>query len=290
MITILDGKKTAQEIYNEISNYVDCVPEMYGKPKLSVLQIGDNSASNTYINNKKTACEKCGIEFEHTKFDADIDKDMILDKLVELRNDKKVDGILLQLPLPDKFKELHLEYAVPYRKDVDGFLNSSITPCTPKGIMTLLNTYKIDLTGKHVVILGRSKIVGKPLIDLCLNKNATVTSCNSYTKDLKSICETADIIISAIGKPKFLNWYYLTSKCTCIIDVGMNRDENGKLCGDVDFNDIMAHWKEIDTDYITRYITPVPRWCRTYDCCISNAKCNRMLSIKYVGGDLNENT
>lgn len=278
MIKIINGKEIAQEIYNDISDYVDNVPEMYGKPKLAVIQIGDNQASNTYINNKKKACEKCGIEFEHIKLNEDEDFTTVLDKFADVQGDNYIDGVLLQLPLPKRFNDLHLSHAVPFSKDVDGFMNSRITPCTPKGIMTLFERYKIDLEGKHIVILGRSKIVGRPLIDLCLNKNATVTSCNSYTTNLKEICETADIIISAIGKPKFLNWYYLSSKCTCIIDVGMNRDEQGKLCGDVDFDDIMAHWRELDTDYITRYITPVPRRGWTYDSCIFNAKYNRMLS------------
>ena len=134
--------------------------------------------------------------------------------------------------------------------------------CTAKGIIRLLQNYDIELQGKHVVILGRSLIVGKPLIGLLLQENCTVTSCNSYTENLKDITQTADIIISAIGQPKLINSDYLSSKCYCIIDVGTNRDEEGKMCGDCDFNDILDYWSSLNTASLirpkTRYITPVP--------------------------------
>ena len=265
MITNIDGKSVADNIKNEVRNELLKISDNYRVPSIVVVTVGNNQASQVYVNNKRKACEFCGITFTHKHFEETVDEETLKAYLTEVNNDTTVDGVIVQLPVPEHLSQVSKDY-VSVLKDVDGFNNKiSVVeaPCTPLGIMTLFDAYGIDLTGKHVVILGRSKIVGKPLIELCLNKNATVTSCNSYTKGLKGITGSADIIISAMGKPKMINHSYLTSKCTCIIDVGMNRDKNNKLCGDVDYNDIIEYWSDLDTNepeetQTNRYITPVP--------------------------------
>lgn len=262
MITKIEGKVVADELKSQIKAYIEETSKNYRKPSILVVTIGDNQASEVYVRNKKLACEYCGIEFNQQHFAETVTQEELDNYFTVKNNDNSIDGIIIQLPVP---KNLNVEKYVTVIKDVDGFSPVSLVgaPCTPFGIMKLFDYYKIDLTGKHVVILGRSKIVGKPLIDLCLERNATVTSCNSYTKDLPNITEQADVIISAIGKSKMINYSYLSPKCTCIIDVGINRDENNKLCGDVDYEDIVKYWTTIDDctptqDQLHRYITPVP--------------------------------
>lgn len=262
-ITVLDGKKLAEQLLeNESIKLSQKVKNR--QPKLVVITIGNDDASKVYIRNKEKACNKCNIIFEHKAFASEINIEEVTNYIQKINQDKNVDGIMVQQPVPNRFK--NIEQLIVNEKDVDGFttynlggtLNQAnhIPACTPSGIIKLLDYYNVNLEGKHVIILGRSNIVGKPLIGMLLNKNATVTSCNSYTKDLKEITKTADIIISSIGKPKFIDNSYITSKCECIIDVGINRDENGKLCGDIDYNNIIDFWSTLDDK--ERFITPVP--------------------------------
>lgn len=264
-VIILDGKTLANEILETQHLVLDSTLR---RPKVVVISIGDDVASAIYLRNKRKACEKCDIIFEHISYNEDTSVETIYNYIKSLNNMKTVDGIMIQQPVPYKFKGLE-QYIVDY-KDVDGFttynlggtLNNEnhISACTPSGILQLFHYYDIDLTGKHVVILGRSNIVGKPLIGMLLKENATVTSCNSYTKNLQGITLDADIIISAMGQPKYINSHYITTRCTCIIDVGINRDENNKVCGDVNYKDITDMWSSWEKagDKVERYITPVP--------------------------------
>lgn len=263
-IQIIDGKRLSEELLETQKLYLDNYGDLR-RPHLVVITIGNDDASNVYIKNKKRACEKCDIQFEHLVIDENTNINNVTNIIKSLNADTSVDGVIVQQPVPEKFKGI--EQLVDPKKDVDGFttynlggtLNNyeHIPACTPNGIMELLHFNSIDLCGKHVVIVGRSNIVGKPLIGMLLSKNATVTSCNSYTENLDIITGTADILITAIGKPKFIHRDYLTSKCMCIIDVGMNRDKNNKLCGDVDYTNVISYWDSIN-DNMTRYITPVP--------------------------------
>lgn len=258
----LSGKKLVEELYE-----TQCViyDSQLRRPCLCVITIGNDDASKVYVKNKKQACERCNIKFIHKVFLDTDDINVVKEYISTLNYDDTIDGILVQQPVPDKFKGV--EQLIDDNKDVDGFSTYNIggtltnrphiSACTPSGIIDLFHYYNIDLCGKHVVIIGRSNIVGKPLIGMLLSKNATVTSCNSYTNNIKDITRTADIIISAMGKPKLLDADYLSSKCICVIDVGINRDENNKLCGDCDYDNIVACWNLLD-DNIERYITPVP--------------------------------
>ena len=280
MIKIMDGKATSNKILEEESIKISKLPF---KPKLVVISVGDDQASKVYIRNKRRACDKVNIEFEEIHINNEgLSSEDLFEKLktivIELNNDLSVNGILIQKPIIglDKDHEEELFLAINPAKDVDVFNLSNIIkiyqgknellPCTPKGILTLLDEYKINVEGKNVVIIGRSNIVGKPLSLALLNKNATVTICHSKTKDLKEITKNADILITAIGKPKMIDHSYITLKCKCIIDVGMNRDENNKLCGDCNFKDItnwwdfkdMINWWNSFQLNEKRYITPVP--------------------------------
>ncbi len=263
-IKIINGKELADKLLENQKLYLDKHNDMR-RPYLVVITIGKDDASNVYVRNKQRACERCDIIFENVVFDENCDIQDVKDKIQKLNDDSSIDGIIVQQPVPDIFRGI--EQLVTPNKDVDGFttynlggtLNNikHISACTPNGIMELLHYNDITLEGKHVVVIGRSNIVGKPLIGMLLSKNATVTSCNSHTENLELITGTADIIITAIGKPKYIHRDFLTSKCKCIIDVGMNRDSNGKLCGDVDYSNIIDYWNKINDDE-PRYITPVP--------------------------------
>lgn len=235
-------------------------------PRLAVIQIGDNPASTTYVRNKTKLANELGIATQDIKLPANVSRTELIETIDCLNHDKHIDGILIQQPVPNHLKLL--EQNIDLYKDVDAFTYKQLgaqlandtlyTACTTKGICDLLAFYNIDVTGKHVVILGRSNIVGKPTAAAMLNRNATVTVCHSKTPSLEHYIEDADILIVAIGKPKFIDSSYITLKTKVIIDVGINRLEDGTLCGDCDYNDIVRYWNnsQLTED---RYITPVPR-------------------------------
>ena len=255
---IIDGKKLAKEIREKLKLKSNELKEKGINPKLAVIMVGDDKASQVYVKNKSKACNEIGIEFEEFILDKDIRQDELINLIEKLNNDDHIHGILLQSPIPahldinEAFKTINPE------KDVDGFnpvnigklcLNQdTFVSCTPYGIMKMFEAYNIDLTGKNVTIIGRSNIVGKPLIQCLLSKNATVTICHSKTKEIEKITKDADIIVTAMGKPKFLKADMVKEGAT-VIDVGINRMENGKITGDVDFEEVSKK---------TSYITPVP--------------------------------
>ena len=256
---IISGKEISVKIKDQLKEEVSKIKETYPRlPKLVVILVGDNQASQTYVRNKERGCQYIGIESEILRHDASFSEIELLQEINDLNNDDTVDGILVQLPLPQHINEEKVLDAIVPSKDVDGFHpenvaklflgQHSLVPCTPKGMMVLLGEINYDLAGKEVVIVGRSNIVGKPVALLCLQKNATVTIAHSQTKDLKAVCSRADVLIAAIGKPKFFNHEYVKDGAV-VLDVGINRDENNKLCGDVDFDDVK--------DKVSA-ITPVP--------------------------------
>ena len=231
---------------------------------LAVVQVGNNQASNTYIKNKEKACERCGINAITEKFDDDITQEELIEYIRHLNGNNDVTGILVQLPLPNHIDEEAVLQEIWPKKDVDGFTywnagklytskhnENRLLPCTAAGIIHLLEDYDIQIEGKNCVVVGRSNIVGKPTASLLLDKNGTVTVCHSKTKNLKDICKLADILVCAIGKPKFFTKEYVKEGAV-VIDVGINRDEDGKLCGDVDFDDVID---------VASAITPVPGGC-----------------------------
>ncbi|MTD29933.1 bifunctional methylenetetrahydrofolate dehydrogenase/methenyltetrahydrofolate cyclohydrolase FolD [Planomicrobium sp. YIM 101495] len=258
MATIIDGKEVSGKIKESIKWRVE---ELIGQgivPGLSVIIIGDNPASLTYVNNKKKTCEALGMRSDLRQYPASLTEKELLEVITELNNDPEIHGILVQLPLPSHIDEFKVINAISPEKDVDGFHpvsignmmigNDTFLPCTPHGIMKMLQFYGIDPKGKHAVVVGRSNIVGKPIGQLLLQKDATVTYCHSKTNDLKSFTKQADILIAAIGKAKMFDESYIKPGAV-VIDVGMNRDEQGKLCGDVDFDAVFE---------TASYITPVP--------------------------------
>ena len=258
MAVIIDGKALAKKIRQELKVECDELKAKGVNPKLAVIMVGDNPASKVYVRNKSRACDEIGIEYEEYLMKDDIKQEELIDLIKKMNEDKTVNGILLQSPIPDHLNINQAFKTITYRKDVDGFTPSSVgklcigedtfISCTPYGVMKMFEEYNIDLTGKNVVILGRSNIVGKPLIQCCLAKNATVTVCHSKTKNIEEYTKRADILISAIGKAKFVT-KDMVKKDVVVIDVGINRDEDGKLVGDVDFEAV---------EPLASYITPVP--------------------------------
>lgn len=258
MANIIDGKKISLEIKQQLKEKVMSFYQKYNrKIKLAVLLVGENPASKVYVKNKITAAEFIGIESLAYYLPEDSTESQVKDLVISLANDKTVDGILVQLPLPSHIDQDSVLNLIPAEKDVDGFLPENLgnlamgTPstisCTPFGVIKMLKHEGITLSGKNAVVVGRSNIVGKPMAMLLLNENCTVTVCHSKTKNLKEICQTADILVAAIGRPKFIT-ADMVKPGAVLIDVGINRTENG-LVGDIDF----ANAKDIAS-----YITPVP--------------------------------
>ena len=258
MANILDGKLTAQKIRSKLKEKVDNLKENWIIPKLAVIMVGEDVGSKIYVKNKSKACEEIGIEYEEYLLDENISMEELLNLINELNNREDVHGILLQSPIP-KHLDINLAIkAISPEKDVDGFHpvnvgklvlgQETFVSCTPFGVIKLLEEYSIEMTGKNVVIVGRSNIVGKPLIQCLLNKDATVTVCHSKTENIKEITKKADIVIVAIGKAKFLT-ADMVKENAVVVDVGINRNEEGKVCGDVDFENVSK---------IASYITPVP--------------------------------
>lgn len=255
---IIDGRLIAQNIKNDLKKEVENLKLKGINPGLAVVLVGEDSASKIYVKNKKKCCDELGIFSEEFYFPEDTSEKEILNLIEKLNKDKKINGILVQLPLPSHINQKNITESILPEKDVDAFHSSTIgnlltnhaelLPCTPAGIIEIFHRENISLTGKHCVIIGRSNIVGKPLAFMLINEDATVTVCHSKTKKLSEICKNADIIICAVGKAKFLK-RNMIKEGAVIIDVGINRDENRKICGDVDFDDVKN---------IASAITPVP--------------------------------
>ena len=255
MTIVLDGKLLADKITEEIKQEIK---DLIKKPKLAVIIVGDNPASQIYVKNKQKKAEYIGFESLVIPLPADVTEEDLLEHIYILNEDVNITAILVQLPLPKHINKQRILEAIEPLKDVDGFTSYNfgrialgykpyVYPCTPKGVIRLLDEYKIELDGKNIIVIGRSNIVGKPLSFMLQNENATVTMANSHTKNLKEHCLSADIIISAAGKPNLINSDYVKNGAV-IIDIGINRDEDG-LVGDVDYNDVYKK---------ALYITPVP--------------------------------
>lgn len=247
---MISCKEYAEKRKKELKEMVSSFKRI---PKLCVIQIGNDSASDAYIKGKIKDCNEVGIECEHVHI-ADYEnfsQEDLLALISEENEDDTVDGIIVQLPIPNKYNVEEVSNMIVKEKDVDGFRKDSLfLPCTPKGIVDWIEANDIKLDGKDVCIVGRSKIVGKPLADILTDKNATVTLCHSHTKQLRMKTSNADIVICAIGNPKMFDGSYFWRN-TLIIDVGINRDENGKLCGDVDADSVYK-------SNLNCYVTPVP--------------------------------
>lgn len=255
---IINGKEIGQEIRKEVEGRVSALKANGLTPGLAVILVGDNPASKTYVANKQRSCEEIGMFSELIKLPADITEQALLEQIEDLNKRDDIHGILVQLPLPKTINEDAVIATISPEKDVDGFSPISVgkmmlgqdtyLPCTPFGVMKLLEHSGIEVAGKHAVIVGRSHIVGKPMGQLLLQKDATVTYTHSKTKDLSSFTKQADIIIAAVGRAKFITAEHVKPGAV-VIDVGINRDENNKLCGDVDFESVNG---------IASHITPVP--------------------------------
>jgi len=258
MAELIDGKDLAKKIRAELKEEVLELKEKGINPKLAVIMVGDDPGSQVYVRNKSKACEKAGIEFEEFLYDESLTENELLEKIEELNEDDSVHGILLQSPVPKHININKAFRTISPDKDVDGFNpinvgNLSIgedafISCTPYGIVKMLEAYKIETEGKNAVIIGRSNIVGKPMIQCMLNKNATVTVCHSKTKNIGEVIKNADIVIAALGKPRFVT-KDMVKDGAVVIDVGINRLDDGTICGDVDFENVKEK---------ASYITPVP--------------------------------
>ena len=255
---LINGKELAKKIREELKIEVNSLRKEGIIPKLAVIMVGNDKASEVYVRNKSKACNEIGIEFEEFLLDSNIEQEELIDLIKKLNNRKDVHGILLQSPIPEHLNIREAFDTIDYKKDVDGFNPVNIgklaigedafISCTPYGVTKMLEECNIPIEGKRAVIIGRSNIVGKPLIQCLLNKNATVTICHSRTKNIAEITKEADILIAALGKPKFVK-ENMVKENAVVIDVGINRNEEGKLIGDVDFENVSKK---------ASYITPVP--------------------------------
>lgn len=258
MAVIIDGKELAKKIRNNLRIECEELKQKNIKSKLAVIMVGDDPASKVYVRNKSKACEDVGIEYDEYLLDKETTQKELIELIKKLNDEKNINGILLQSPIPSNLDINEAFRTIAPEKDVDGFNpvnvgklvldQDTFVSCTPYGIIKMFEEYNIDLSGKNVVILGRSNIVGKPLIHCCLNKNATVTTCHSKTQNLAQKAKEADILISAIGKAHFVT-ADMVKENAVVIDVGINRLDNGKITGDVDFKNVKEK---------VSYITPVP--------------------------------
>lgn len=255
---ILDGKKVSAKVREDLKLEVDNLKKEGIKPKLAVIMVGNDLASKVYVRNKNKACEEIGIEYEQFLLGEETTMEELLNVIDNLNKNQNIDGILLQSPIPKHLDINKAFRAILPEKDVDGFhpINAGklsigekcFVPCTPHGVVKIIEEYNIETEGKNVVIVGRSNIVGKPLIQCMLQKNATVTVCHSKTRNLEEFTRKADILIVAIGKQKFIT-ENMVKEGVVVIDIGINRNEEGKLVGDVDFDNVSKK---------ASYITPVP--------------------------------
>ncbi len=280
MATIMDGRQLALKLREEVKDETTKLIEKYHvTPHLVVILIGEDPASQTYVNSKEKACIKAGIKSTINRKDVNITEEELVQIIMNLNSDDTVHGILLQLPIPKHIDEDKVVNLIDVRKDVDGFTNDNIAklyknqdamvPCTPLGITKILEEYEIETVGKHCVIIGRSQIVGKPMAQLMLKANSTVTVCHSKTRDIRSVAKLGDILIVAVGKPNMVDDTYIKEGAT-VIDVGINRTEDG-LTGDVQFE------KAVEK---AGYITPVPRGVgpMTIACLLENTlKCYKKI-------------
>lgn len=281
---ILNGKELADEIKEEVKIEVEQMKKNGQEVCLAVIRVGDDPASSVYVNNKIKSCEYCGIKSERHSIDKNTPvyflENTLINLVEHLNKNNEVNGILVQLPLPDGVDENKIINVISPEKDVDGFHESNVgklmigedtfVPCTTKGIIELLKRNDIEIEGKHCVVVGRSNIVGKPTAIELLRHNGTVTVCHSKTKNLKDICKQADILVCAIGKPKFFNREYVKDGAV-IVDVGIHRTENG-LCGDVDFDDVKD---------IVSAITPVPKGVGTMTVAMLMKNCVEAAKMQY---------
>ena len=256
---IIDGKKVSANVKESVRLECERLVKEHGvTPGLAVVIVGDDPASRVYVNNKKKACELVGFKSEEYALPAETTQDELLSLVDTLNNKDDINGILVQLPLPKHLDDKSVIERISPKKDVDAFHAVNVgkimlgeydfLPCTPAGVMEMLHQYEIAVEGRECVVIGRSNIVGKPMGMLLLHENGTVTICHSRTKNLKEVCQRADILVAAVGRAKFVT-ADMVKDGAVVIDVGMNRDENGKLCGDVDFENVKDKCS---------YITPVP--------------------------------
>ncbi len=258
MANIIDGKRISQEIKDELKQRVAELKEQGLTGCLAVVQVGQDPASSVYVRNKKRACAYIGIESRSYELAEETTEEELLALLAQLNEDPKVNGVLVQLPVPEHMDENRIIQAISPKKDVDGFHPQNVgalvsglpgyVSCTPAGIIQLLKRSGISIEGKSCVVIGRSNIVGKPMAVLMLRENATVTIAHSRTQNLREVCKQADILIVAVGKPKMIDASYIKEGAV-VIDVGIHRGDDDKLCGDVDFESASAH---------AQAITPVP--------------------------------
>lgn len=258
MPTIIDGKKVSADVRAEMAKEAELLKQKGITVTLAVVIVGDDPASRVYVNNKKKACAEIGYNSKEFALPAETTQEELLALVNTLNQDSEINGILVQLPLPKHIDENAVIEAISPLKDVDAFHASNVgkimigdydfLPCTPAGVMEMLKAYNINVNGKDCVVIGRSNIVGKPMAMLLLHQNGTVTICHSRTKNLAEVCRKADILVAAVGRAKFVT-ADMVKEGAVVIDVGMNRDENGKLCGDVDFDGVKDK---------TSAITPVP--------------------------------
>lgn len=256
---IIDGKHIAAQVRQSVKKDVETLQSSGIKPALAVILVGDDPASHVYVRNKIKACEDTGIISIEKRLPADTDAETLLSVIDDLNNDEAVHGILLQLPLPDHLDSGAMTHAIKPEKDVDGLhpvnigklvagLDDGLVPCTPQGSVILIKSIEQNLSGKHAVVIGRSLLFGKPVAQLLLAENCTVTTCHSRTQNIASICRKADILIAAVGSARLVQKDWV-KEGAIVIDVGVNRLDDGKLCGDVDFEAVKS---------VARAITPVP--------------------------------
>lgn len=258
MAEILDGKMVAKKIRQNLKSEVETLKVNGINPKLAVIMVGEDPSSKIYVRNKSIACNEVGIEYEEFLLSEKTTMEELLDLIDKLNKNETIHGILLQSPIPKGLDINEAFRAINPKKDVDGFNpfnvgklclgQDTFVSCTPFGIIKLLGEYNIEIEGKNAVVVGRSNIVGKPMMQCLLNKNATVTVCHSKTKDLKEVTKKADILVVAIGRANFIT-KDMVKKGAVVVDVGINRTDNGKLCGDVEFEEVSK---------VASYITPVP--------------------------------
>ncbi len=286
LANIIDGKKISADIKDEVKNETAKLKEKGIEPCLAVILVGNDAASQVYVRNKKKACEYTGIKSLSYELDEDIKEDELIKLIDELNNRDDVNGILVQLPLPKHIDEQKILLKIKPSKDVDGFHpyntgllsigKAVLKPCTPAGIIELINRSNIEISGKNAVVIGRSNIVGKPVSMLLLSENATVTVCHSKTKDINKTIKNADIVVAAVGIPYFVK-EDMVKDGAVVIDVGINRLENGHLAGDVDFENVSKK---------ASYITPVPGGVGPMTIAMLMKNCLLAAKAQNGGGDI----